>query len=227
MLAIDDETMKIVKRSAVFAEVDDRLLAGLIEQCRTIRYKPGVQVLRPAGEADRFFVVLAGQVKIYKLSARGDEQILHLYEPGETFGEAAMWAHIPFPAHAEALEETRLLVVPRQTLAKALAANADLAMGMLAGLSRKLREFNVLIERLSLKEAPARLADFILQQARKAGAATFRLEQTKRELASQIGTAPETLSRALAKLRKSGMIAVKGAQITVRDAEALRELAES
>ena len=57
--------------------------------------------------------MLSGQVKIYKLSPRGDEQILHLYGPGETFGEAAMWAKIDFPAHAEAVEDARLLVVEK------------------------------------------------------------------------------------------------------------------
>ena len=221
------ETLAVIRKAPVFSELDDRTLRAFVDQCNTLRFKAGAQVLRPSQEADRFFVVLSGRVKIYKLSPRGDQQILHLYGPGETFGEAAMWAKIPFPAHAEATEESRLLAVPRQTLRRAFAGSPELAMGMLAGLSKKLREFNLLIEQLSLKEVPQRLADLLLHQAQAAGANTFRLGQTKRELAGRIGTVPETLSRALAKLKAAGLIAVKGSQITIRDAEGLRDLAEN
>jgi CRP/FNR family transcriptional regulator len=223
---VDTETLSVIRKAPVFSQLDDRTLLAFVEQCQTIRVKAGAQVLRPSQPADRFFAVLSGQVKIYKLSPRGDEQILHLYGPGETFGEAAMWAKIDFPAHADAVEDARLLVVPRETLRRALADNAELAMGMLAGLSAKLREFNLLIERLSLMEVPARLAGTLLQLAQKAGSPSFRLEQSKRELAAQIGTVPETLSRTLAKMKKQGVIQVKGSQIRVLDMDALREMAE-
>jgi CRP/FNR family transcriptional regulator len=223
---IDTETLSVIRKAPVFSQLDDRTLRAFVEQCQTIRVKAGGQVLRPSQPADRFFAVLSGQVKIYKLSPRGDEQILHLYGPGETFGEAAMWAKIDFPAHADAVEDARLLVVPRETLRRALTENAELAMGMLAGLSAKLREFNLLIERLSLMEVPARLAGTLLQLAQKAGSPSFRLEQSKRELAAQIGAVPETLSRALAKMKKQGVIQVKGSQIRVLDMDALREMAE-
>ncbi len=222
---MDTETLEIIRKAPVFSQLDDRTLRAFVEQCNTIRVKAGAQVLRPSQPADRFFAVHSGQVKIYKLSPRGDEQILHLYGPGETFGEAAMWAKIDFPAHAEAVEDTRLLVVPRETLRRALSANAELAMGMLAGLSAKLREFNLLIERLSLMEVPARLAGTLLQLAQKTGSPSFRLPQSKRELAAQIGTVPETLSRTLAKMKKQGVILVKGSQIRVLDMDALRQLA--
>jgi CRP/FNR family transcriptional regulator len=223
---IDTETLSVIRKAPVFSQLDDRTLRVFVEQCQTIRVKAGAQVLRPSQPADRFFAVLSGQVKIYKLSPRGDEQILHLYGPGETFGEAAMWAKIDFPAHAQAVEDARLLVVPRETLRRALADNAELAMGMMAGLSAKLREFNLLIERLSLMEVPARLAGTLLQLAEKAGSPSFRLEQSKRELAAQIGAVPETLSRALAKMKKQGVIQVKGSHIRVLDMDALREMAE-
>jgi len=172
-------------------------------------------------------VILDGRVKVYKLSARGDEQILHLYGPGETFGEAAMWSGGHFPAHAEAVDHCRLLIVSRETLRRAITRQPDLAMGMMAGLSAKLREFNALIEDLSLREVPARLARVLLAEADAAGGATFRLPQTKRHLAAQIGTVAETLSRALGKLRKQGLIDVSGSTITILDADALAELAEN
>lgn len=246
---MDADTLATIRRAPVFSKLDDRTLRAFAAECQVAPVKAGAQVLRPGPAADRFYLVLAGQVRIYKLSPKGQMQVLHLYGPGETFGEAAMWAGIPFPAHAEAVEDSRLLVVPRDTLRRAFASNADLAMGMLAGLSAKLREFNVLIERLSLMEVPARLAGVLLDLAvssasplgeagrrgrpgegappyRSGHPVSFRLPQTKRELADQIGTVPETLSRAFAKLKKQGIIEVKGSTIFIKNLDALRDAAE-
>lgn len=225
MTTFDSQTLSIIRRAPVFSQIDQPTLLTFLEQCQIVPLKAQSYVFRPSQQADKFFLVLQGQVKIYKLSAGGDEQLLHRYGPGETFGEAAMWAKVPFPAHAQAVDEVRLLVVSRAALARALARNAELAMGMLAGLSAKLREFNQLIEQLSLKDVPARLALVLLKEGARRQNKPFRLGRTKRELASEIGTVPETLSRALAKMRDQGVIRVKGAEITILDLEALEELA--
>ena len=210
----------------MFSVLDDAALGELLAACLTKRLPARSQVLSPMKRADRFYVILAGKVKVYKLSPKGDEQILHLYGPGQTFGEAAMWAGGYYPAHAETLAQTSLLIVSRNVLKDLLARRADLAMGMLAGMSAKLREFNQLIEQLSLKEVPARLANILLELPARPGTNTVVLKQTKRELAAQIGTIAETLSRALRKLKASGMIDVDGAEITILDPDALAELAD-
>jgi len=220
------ERLAAMKAAAMFSALDDEGLAELLSECEVLHRKAGQRIFWPSDPAERFFVILAGQVKIYMLSPRGDEQILHLYRRGETFGEAAMWAEINYPAFADALTDTTLLAISRRRLRELIARDADLAMGMMAGLSRKLREFNRLIEQLSLKEAPARLAAIILAEADRAGSDTFRLRQTKRQLAGRIGTVAETLSRALGKLRGQGLIEVKGPHITVLDRRRLRDVAE-
>ena len=215
-----------MRLAPLFSALDDAVLAELLAACLTRRFAPRAQVLSPLRQADSFFVILTGKVKLFKLSARGDEQILHIYGPGQTFGEAAMWAGGYYPAFAETLAQTTLLIVTRKVLKDMLARNADLAMGMLAGMSAKLREFNQLIEQLSLREVPARLASVLLELPARPGTNTVVLKQTKRELAAQIGTIAETLSRALKKLKTSGLIDVKGAEITILDPDALAELAD-
>jgi len=105
-------------------------------------------------------------------------------------------------------------------------ANTELVLAMLAGMSAKLREFNQLIEQLSLKDVPARLAGVLLELPAKAGADTVVLKQTKRQLAAQIGTIPETLSRAFKKLSALGLIEVTGREIAILDPEGLADLAE-
>ena len=215
-----------MRLAPLFSALDDAVLVELLAACLTRRLGPRSQVLSPLRQADSFFVILTGKVKVYKLSPRGDEQILHIYGPGQTFGEAAMWAGGCYPAFAETLAETTLLIVTRKVLKGMLARNSDLAIGMMAGMSAKLREFNQLIEQLSLKEVPARLANILLQLPARPGTNTVVLKQTKRELAAQIGTIAETLSRALKKLKAAGLIDVNGAEITLLDPDALAELAD-
>ena len=216
-----------VRAAAMFSALDAAAVREFLRRCPTLRRPAGAQIFGPGEAAERFFVLLEGRVKVFKLSPKGDEQILHICEAGQTFGEAAVLTGGNYPAFAEAVEDATLLAVSRTDLRKAIAANPELAMGMLAGLSVKLREFNRLIEQLSLKEVPARLASVLLRMADEAGGPRFRLRQSKRELAAQIGAVPETLSRALGKLSSAGLIAVRGARISILDADGLAELADS
>lgn len=224
---VSDDRLRFLKAIPLFSALDERQLRQLWESCRTIRLKAGQMAFGPTQKAEQFYVVLRGEVKIYKVSAKGDEQILHLYGPGGTFGEAAMWAGIDYPAYAQALEESDLLVVSRANLRRLIEAHPELAMGMMAGLSAKLREFNQLIEDLSLKEVPARLAGALLREIRRTGRPIIQLKETKRQLAARIGTIAVTLSRALAKMKAQGLIKVRGSEIEVLDEKALDDLAEN
>ena len=223
----DHNLIAAAKAAPLFSALDDAAVEKLLLRCHRIRRAAGTVLFGPTEAAERFFVVLAGRVKLYKLSAKGDEQILHLYGSGNCFGEAAVLVGRRYPAFAEVTEDATLLSVGRKELREAIEANPELAMGMLAGMSIKLREFNRLIEDLSLKEVPARLAGALLRMARDAGSRTFRLQQTKRELAGQIGTAAETLSRALGKLKAAGLVEVRGSQITILDPDGLADAAGS
>lgn len=214
-----------MRSAAMFSLLSEDQLQALQANIKIEKYKAGQIIFRPGHPADRLFLIQSGRVKIYKLSARGDEQILHLYGKGNTFGEAVMWVKGNYPAFGEAVTDLMLASINRRSLRAAINRSPDLAMGMIAGMSAKLREFAELIEALSLKEVPARLAGVLLAESKKTGTFTFRLHQTKRQLAAQIGTVAETLSRALGQLKSSGMIEVKGSQITLLDAERLSDLA--
>ena len=173
-----------------------------------------------------FYVVASGLVKIYKLSFDGKEQILHLFGPGEPFAEAAVFTGSAYPAHAMALEESRIFFFPRQAFIELLRVSPDLAMNMMAALSMRLKKFAHLIEDLSLREVPGRLAAHLLFLSTQQGDTdTVALPVSKTQLASLLGTIPETLSRMLAKMAKQGLIAVAGARITLLDRAGLEELA--
>jgi CRP/FNR family transcriptional regulator len=218
------ELLRAMSESPLFCALKPGVLELVALRGQTRAYAAGESVFEAGEPADRFFLVVRGRVKVFKISPRGGEQILHVFGPGVPFGEAAMWAGGRFPAYAQALEPAALFILPRSALRSAFAANPDLAMGMMAGLSQKLHGFVQLVEDLSLKEVPARLAGALLEEAGKAGSNRFRLRRTKAELAARLGTIPETLSRNLRRLQDAGVIDVRGPEIRIIRPDELRRL---
>ena len=178
-------------------------------------------------QGDGFFVVAEGRVKVFKVSTEGKEHILHIFGSGQPFGEVAVFAGQRFPANAQAIEKTRVLFFPRAAFVNMIAATPSLALSMLAVMSKRLRQFAVQIENLSLKEMPARLASYLIYLAEEQdNDEVVTLKISKGQLASILGTIPETLSRIFAKLSGQNLIRVDGKKITLLDRESLEDLAE-
>lgn len=174
-----------------------------------------------------FYVVAAGQIKVFKMSFDGREQILHILGPGDPLGEVPVFAGQTYPANAQALTRSSLYFFPRKKLVELYRESPSLAMNMLAVLSRRLREFTVLIENLSLKEIPQRLATYLVhQQSLKPVSARVKLSVTKGVLSNILGTSQETLSRVLGRLSQEGLIEVQGKEISILDMERLKSLAD-
>lgn len=178
-------------------------------------------------EAVGFYVVITGRVKIYKASPEGKEQILHILGPGEPFAEVAVFSGAHYPANAETMAESRLFFFPKNGFIQLIEQNPSLAMNMLASLSLRLKRFSHMIEALSLKEVPGRLAAHLLYLSnQKEGAAELKLDIAKSQLAGLLGTIPETLSRILNKMNKQGLVSTNGPVITIMDRQGLADLAE-
>ena len=191
-------------------------------------FRKGETIFSEGEDGNGFYVVITGRVKIFKLSAEGKEQILHFFGPGEPFGEVPVFTGQHFPANAEAIEESRVFFFPRRSFVDLVKRNPSLALNMLAVLSKRLRRFAGLIDDLSLKEVPGRLAAYLLYlSSQNQGSKDLELTITKAQLASLLGTIPETLSRILGKLSSQGLIETDGRRIRILDSESLQELAES
>jgi len=187
----------------------------------------GEIVVSEGDEGKGFFVIVEGRVKVFKVSAEGKEQILHIFGPGQPFGEVPVFAGQRFPANAQAIDSARVLFFPRVAIVDLITANPSLALNMLAEMSKKLRLFAVQIENLSLKEMPARLASYLIHLADEQGEEeSVTLKISKGQLASILGTIPETLSRIFAKLSGNNLIRVEGKEITLLNRGGLADLAE-
>lgn len=189
-------------------------------------YEKGEMIFFEGTAAKGFYVIAQGRVKIYKSAPDGREAILHVFGPGEPFGEVAVFQGGTYPAHAVTVEKSRLLFLPREGLVSRISSDPALSLNMLAALSSRLRQFANKIEALTLKETPQRLAAYLVTASElKDGADTFTLDIAKGLLAGMLGTARETLSRALTKMAEEGMVRVEGRQITILDRDALEALA--
>lgn len=190
-------------------------------------FSRGETVFSEGQAGSGFYVVVTGRIKIFKLSAEGKEQILHVFGPGEPFGEVPVFEGRRFPAHAVALEESLFVFFPRSSFVELIRKNPSLSLNMLGVLSRRLRRFAALVDDLSLKEVPGRLAAHLLYLSdSKAGAPEISLDLQKGQLAALLGTIPETLSRILTKMAKQRLIESEGSRIRILDRKTLEDIVE-
>jgi CRP/FNR family transcriptional regulator, dissimilatory nitrate respiration regulator len=209
----------------LFRGLADRQLDLMGEAFPRRHYTPSEIIFSEGEPASGFYILLSGRLKIYKLSLEGKEQILHIIEPGEPFAEVALFSETRFPAYAEAIEKSEVMFLSRNAFRQLIANDPSIAMNMLAILSQRLKYFTRLIEDLSLKEVPQRLAAYLLFLAKRDGSDHVALGISKGQLASLLGTIPETLSRIMAKMAGQNLIVVKGRKITLLNPAALALLA--
>lgn len=189
--------------------------------CRT--FEKGEALFQEGDEADRFFLVVEGCIKVFALSPDGREHVLHLVSPPGLVAESAVFAQGTYPARAEATEASQIAVFFRDRFVAMIRRDPAFAMQCLAGMSRRLREFVAKIEDLSLRDVTARLAGYLLQNAEDDRCV---LPVRKAVLAAHLGTVAEPLSRSLRKLKDAGLIEEQKDAILIRDLDRLAELHE-
>ena len=189
-------------------------------------YRKGQIVFADGDPGNGFYIVQSGRIKVFKISPEGKEQIFHIFGPGDSFGEVAVFTGKGFPAFAAAEAPSSLFFFPRDAFVALVRRDPSLALNMLAILSQRLQKFTGLIEDLSLREVPARLAAHLLYLSEKdPDAGKIRLDISKGQLASLLGTIPETLSRIMSRMSRQGLIRMERNQLTVLDRQALQEIA--
>ena len=216
---------QILKNVPLFAGLSESDLDDLMAIVRINEHPRGDLLFSDGEEAAGFFIVLDGKVKVYKLSPEGKERILHVIQPGGTFAEAAIFGEGLYPAYAEPLQASKLLFLPKDAFLALLRDNSRVSINMIAGLSKFLRQFANQIEDLTFKDVPSRLARYLMDLSRGAKQ-TVVLPISKSQLASNLGTVSETLSRTLRKLSEDDLISVSGKTVEIIDFDRLEELAE-
>jgi CRP/FNR family transcriptional regulator len=224
-----------LQKIPIFQGLSRSQLVPIVLIAQLQSFSKGELLFQQGGEATGFFILKSGRIKVFKVSLTGKEQILNIFESGETFAEVAALDGRPFPASAATLETTELIFFPRLAFLNLLHEYPDIAINMLIGLSHHLRHLTEVIEELSFKDVPQRLATYLLKLSNSGSSEPYNpsntsniviLNLTKSQLAATLGTIPATLSRAFYYLSSERLITVNGSQIELLDRDRLQSLSQ-
>lgn len=218
-------------RCPMFAKLPEEDRKKIADISRLRKALPKELLFTEGEKADRFYVVATGDVKIFKLSRDGREQVLHHLHPCQTFAEAAVFLATGYPASAMTLRQATLLEIPGVRFHELMRRDPELAIRVMGSLSHWLRRLVDQVEDLSFSQVPVRLARQIIRfseasQVPLQSGSTIHIPMTKTELAGLLGTVSETLSRAFHRLTENGILEVRGRRITVLNADGLRKMTE-
>ncbi len=206
-----------------FNTLDTDRLAALTAQATCHAFAPGELIFLEGEPSAGLWIIGKGRVKIYRLNPEGSEHILHLLGPGNSFNDIAALDGGPNPAHAAALSEVAACVFPHDVLAATIRRDPDLAMAVIRVITRRTRSLVQQIEDLALYSVTTRLARFLLRQAENPALSGPGI--TRATIAAHLATQPETVSRALSALEKSGIIRLDRHRIRIVREDLLRMVA--
>lgn len=220
-------------RVPLFSELSDSEFAFLTQRVVARHYHAGEMVFSEGEPCTGLYVVESGQIRIFKSSAGGREQVLSIEGPGSSVAELPVFDGGSYPASVAAIEPASLLFVSKQDFQALCLAHPQVALKVLRVVGARLRRLVGIIEELSFTTVRSRLASFLVRTAqkegkRKASGIEVELPQSNQELAAQIGTVRELVSRNLSRLQAEGLIQIEGRTVLIRDKNALeRELHEA
>lgn len=201
---------------------------------RTVRKKFSAgELLFSEGEpCNGIHIISHGRVRIVKTSVNGREQVLAVNVPGESIAEIPVFDGGPYPASAVAIEDAEIAFVSRRDFNAYCLEHPEVALKVLSVVGGRLRRLVAIIEELSFTTIRQRLIAALLKLAQSEGVKTargieFQLPATHQELANQLGTVRELISRNLMRLQAEGLLDVDARQIVVKDMKGLSALVET
>lgn len=218
---------QIVRATPLFGALAEETAHSLLSSHAVRSVEKGALLFQQGEPVSSFFVILDGWIKIFRMTPEGTEAVVGVFRRGESFAEAAIFLEGRYPVSAEAVTESRLLAVDGELFRRRILEEPRLALAMLASSSQHLKFLVEHIEQIKALDAPQRIADFLVRlSGQLEGACTVELPYEKSLIAKRLGMKPESLSRALGRLRLLGVI-VERDMVSVADISALRRYAEA
>jgi CRP/FNR family transcriptional regulator, cyclic AMP receptor protein len=221
-----------LSRVPMFAGLADAELAYLTQRAVPRTFAAGELVFGEGQPCTGMYVVESGSIRIFKTSATGREQVLSVDGPGSSVAELPVFDGGNYPASVTAMTDCTLLFIAKQDFHNLCLAHPQVALKVLRVVGGRLRRLVGIIEELSFSTVRHRLVALLLREATRAGKKTakgieFQLPVNNQELAAQLGTVRELISRNLSRLQSEGLIAIEGRSVTVLNLKALEAELES
>lgn len=225
--AMTEIAESVLRKSSLFAGLTEKEIRSLAERTNKKHFQRGELLFAEGDPCTGLFLVAQGKIRIFKLSPNGREQVLAVEGPGSSFAEIPVFDGGTYPAAASALEDAEILFISRRDLHNFCREHPDVALKVIAVVGSRLRKLVGIIEELSFTTVRERLIGTILRLAETQGLAFqngVKLELTKshQDLAADLGTVRELVSRNLSRLQAEGMLEVSGRNIVIKDLGGLR-----
>ena len=214
---------EVLKSSLIFSGLEESEATELSEVAVEREFEPGEFVFWEDDAPDWFYVIAEGRVKIVKHSSSGKELIIAFFNPGEMFGEVAVFENKPYPASAQAAAKTRILGIKREDFLHFLSTHPRVALEIINILSGRLRDAQSRLRDFVGERVQQRLARTLLMLSSKLGST---LPFTREEIAEMAGTTTETAIRVMSNLKERGIIRSVRGEITIIDDTKLKLLSE-
>jgi CRP/FNR family cyclic AMP-dependent transcriptional regulator len=211
----------VLKETALFSALSDAELESLATRTLIRSYGSGELLFSEGASCMGFYIVFKGRVRIFKVSPSGREQVLALEGPGSSIAELPVFDGGPYPASVAAVEPSELLFIARKDFRALCLEYPEISLKILQVVGARLRRLVGIIEELSFTTVRHRLISWLLRQAKNEDASSFTLHASHQELAAQIGTVRELVSRNLARLQAQEFIGINGHEVTILNLEGL------
>lgn len=230
MLIEDDKIKSTLRDIPLFSELSIEQLRKISSFSKIKRFTKNEIIFNENNAYVGFYVLLKGTVKVYKISSKGKESVVHIIKPLTAFADIPLFEGGNYPVSAEALEESLALLIPKEQFLELIHNEPEISLKMLAGFAKRLKSLINQLEDISSNEVPNRLAKYLFREIKISGTENLpepfiKLSVPKSTVASYIGTITETLSRALKKLQNEKIIRVSGKKIFITDLKKLKNLA--
>jgi CRP/FNR family transcriptional regulator len=225
-------TAQTLAKAALFSGLTESELSFLAQRTVPRNFSAGESIFTEGGPCSGLYVVESGNVRIFKSSASGREQVLSIDGPGSSIAELPVFDGGNYPASAMAVNDATLLFVSKQDFHALCLAHPQVALKVMRVVGARLRKLVGIIEELSFTTVRQRLISFLLRLAQKEGTRSaagieLMLPINNQELASQIGTVRELVSRNLSRLQAEGLLKIDGRTLTISNVKALEAEADS
>ena len=215
-----------VHKCALFLQFPAEKVDHILSRSRLVDLEEGEFLVQQGDPATEFYLVLKGELKLATSSSVGQEKILHIIHPGQTFAEVLMFLGKPkFPASVEALIASQVLCFSSDLYKSLLSESIDACFGLLGEFALRNRQLVGEIEALTLYNATFRVVQYLLKEipSNQNSATSVKLRARKNVIALRLAITPETLSRILSKLKRDGIIRVSDKDVTLQNIDWMRK----
>lgn len=207
----------------LFEGLTEEELGRVAAIMRERRYRKGTILFNEGDPGEAIYFIKEGRVRVTRLAAGGQEQVLQVWAPGAAMGLVVLADKAPYPATAQVVEDAVLYGLRVDDFLPLVPTSATLAANAFKVVGQRLRLARDLAHDLAVHNTHGRLASLLLKMVEEKGSARFALGLTHQDLAGMIGTSRETVTRVLADFRRTGCIQIEGEETVILSDTKLRE----